>query len=172
MATHSSVLASRIPETGEPGGLQSMGSHRVGHKWSDLAAAAALSWGWEAERLKAKGVYGHITQGQENVKPFLASAGWLTHFKRWYGVRNIKPEGEAGSVDQDAAKEFKSISKVLQRKGYVEEQVFNMDDACWFNKDIGKLTSKSGVWVDKDFVIWGSQEANLVFLPGEIVQCW
>ena len=31
MATHSSVLAWRIPGTGEPGGLQSMGSHRVGH---------------------------------------------------------------------------------------------------------------------------------------------
>ena len=31
MATHSSVLAWRIPETGEPGGLSSMGSHRVGH---------------------------------------------------------------------------------------------------------------------------------------------
>ena len=31
MATHSSVLAWRIPRTGEPGGLPSMGSHRVGH---------------------------------------------------------------------------------------------------------------------------------------------
>ena len=41
MATHSSVLAWRIPGTGEPGGLPSMGSHRVGHDWSDLAAAAA-----------------------------------------------------------------------------------------------------------------------------------
>ena len=41
MATHSSVLAWRIPETGEPGGLTSMGSHRVRHDWSDLAAAAA-----------------------------------------------------------------------------------------------------------------------------------
>ena len=40
MATHSSVLAWRIPGTGEPDGLQSMGSHRVGHDWSDLAAAA------------------------------------------------------------------------------------------------------------------------------------
>ena len=40
MATHSSVLAWRIPGTGGPGGLQSMGSHRVGHDWSDLAAAA------------------------------------------------------------------------------------------------------------------------------------
>ena len=41
MATHSSVLAWRIPVTGEPVGLPSMGSHRVGHNWSDLAAAAA-----------------------------------------------------------------------------------------------------------------------------------
>ena len=41
MATHSSVLAWRIPGMGEPGGLPSMGSHRVGHDWSDLAAAAA-----------------------------------------------------------------------------------------------------------------------------------
>ena len=40
MATHSSVLARRISGTGEPGGLPSMGSHRVGHDRSDLAAAA------------------------------------------------------------------------------------------------------------------------------------
>ena len=39
-ATHSSILAWRMPGTGEPGGLPSMGSHRVGHNWSDLAAAA------------------------------------------------------------------------------------------------------------------------------------
>ena len=42
MATHSSVLARRIPGTGEPGGLPSLGSHRVGHDWSDLAAAAGI----------------------------------------------------------------------------------------------------------------------------------
>jgi len=41
MATHSSTLAWRIPGMGEPGGLLSMGSHRVRHDWSDLAAAAA-----------------------------------------------------------------------------------------------------------------------------------
>ena len=40
MATHSSVLAWRIPGMGEPGGLPSTGSHRVEHNWSDLAAAA------------------------------------------------------------------------------------------------------------------------------------
>ena len=40
MTTHSSVLAWRIPGMGEPGGLPSVGSHRVGHDWSDIAAAA------------------------------------------------------------------------------------------------------------------------------------
>jgi len=43
MATHSSVLAWRIPGIGEPGGLPSMGSHRVRHDWSNLAAAAAAA---------------------------------------------------------------------------------------------------------------------------------
>ena len=42
MATHSSVLAWRIPEMGEPSGLPSVGSHRVRHDRSDLAAVAAL----------------------------------------------------------------------------------------------------------------------------------
>ena len=41
MATHSSVLAWRIPGTGEPGGLPSLGLHRVGHDCRNLAAAAA-----------------------------------------------------------------------------------------------------------------------------------
>ena len=43
MATHSSVLAWRIPGTGKLGGLPSMGSHRVGHDWRNLAAAAAAA---------------------------------------------------------------------------------------------------------------------------------
>ena len=50
MATHSSVLAWRIPGTGEPGGLPSMGLHRVGHDCSDLAAAAAAEIG-ESKRI-------------------------------------------------------------------------------------------------------------------------
>ena len=45
MATHSRILAWRIPGTGEPGGLPSMGSHRVGHYWSDLAAAVTAYCG-------------------------------------------------------------------------------------------------------------------------------
>ena len=51
MATHSSVLVWRIPGSAEPGGLLSMGSHRVRHDWSNLAtaaaAAAAAAWGFQ-----------------------------------------------------------------------------------------------------------------------------
>ena len=49
MTTYSSILAWRISGTGEPGGLPSMGSHRVGHNRSDLAAAA-VSEGREGNR--------------------------------------------------------------------------------------------------------------------------
>ena len=43
MATHSSTFAWKIPWMEEPGGLQSVGSHKVGHNWSNLAAAAAAA---------------------------------------------------------------------------------------------------------------------------------
>ena len=42
MTTHSSVLAWRIPGTADPGGLPSMGSHRVGHDWSDLVVVVVV----------------------------------------------------------------------------------------------------------------------------------
>ena len=48
MATHSSVLAWRIPGTGEPGGLPSLGSHRVGHDLSDLAVYVLIKFGYKA----------------------------------------------------------------------------------------------------------------------------
>ena len=43
MATHSNILAGRIPWTEEPGGLQSIGSHRIGHDWSNLAHMQAIA---------------------------------------------------------------------------------------------------------------------------------
>ena len=48
MSIHSSVLAWRIPGLGEPGGLPSMGSHRIRHNWSDLAVATPLYVVWES----------------------------------------------------------------------------------------------------------------------------
>ena len=49
MATHSSILAWRIPWTEEPGGLQSMGSERVGHDWVTLLRRVAFSFGLQIE---------------------------------------------------------------------------------------------------------------------------
>ena len=72
MATHSSVLAWRIPGMGEPSGLPSMGSHRVRHDWSDLAAAVCpyflcgiwKSWTHQNRMLVGRGwecgKWGHI----------------------------------------------------------------------------------------------------------------
>ena len=51
-ATHSSVLTWRIPGTGEPGGLPSLGSHRVGHDWSDLAAVIQKHVLWISQKSK------------------------------------------------------------------------------------------------------------------------
>ena len=58
-ATHSSVLAWRIPGTGEPGALPSMGSHRVGHDWSDLVVVVDkwfIQTAWK-EQTKTEGFY-------------------------------------------------------------------------------------------------------------------
>ena len=67
MATHSSVLAWRIPGTGEPGGLPSLGSHRVGH---DLAAAATAAEKPEVKLLTSVG----SLKKQENCRKTSTSA--------------------------------------------------------------------------------------------------
>ena len=82
MTTHSSVLAWRIPGMGEPGGLPSMGSHRVGHDWSDLAAAAGRTLGAmqanrnrEAMEFKAKWTLSQLLPGS-NYRTFYSLPNW------------------------------------------------------------------------------------------------
>ena len=58
MAIHSSVLAWRNPGMAEPGGLPFMGSHRVGHNWSNLAAAAAVPIMKRTSQCKSKPQWG------------------------------------------------------------------------------------------------------------------
>ena len=66
MATHSSVLAWGIPGTGKPGGLPSMGSHRVRHDWSNLAAAAAaIIWPTRHSRTNTKKICPFYCRGLE-----------------------------------------------------------------------------------------------------------
>ena len=76
MATHSNTLAWQIPQMEEPGRLQSMGSHRVGHEWSDLAAAAILEWvaiffsrgsSWSRDQTHVSWITGHISCIAGNV---------------------------------------------------------------------------------------------------------
>ena len=75
MATHSSTLAWRIPGTEEPVGLPSMGSHRVGHDWCDLTAAAASS------EAAAK-----LSVGVRNWKEARVAPAWQTRGE-WHEIR-------------------------------------------------------------------------------------
>ena len=79
-ATHSSVLAWRIPGTGEPGGLLSMGSHRVRHDWSALA-------GRQAVQLCIEGLRGPAPGPLENLQK-AGVAQWSRW--EWRGPRRVK----------------------------------------------------------------------------------
>ena len=89
MATHCSVLAWRIPGTGEPAGLPSMGLHRVGQDWSDLATAAAILDRYDCTFLAPKAKTGvhfnHLTnmyyggkwEGSSRGRGHMYTYGWL-----------------------------------------------------------------------------------------------
>ena len=83
MATHSSVLAWRIPGMGASGGLPSVGSHRVGHDWSDLAAAAF--------KLKSSGDLSHVfsTWSQCSLVNKTCNDIYLTHVTAWLWVTGL-----------------------------------------------------------------------------------
>ena len=77
MATHSSVLAWRIPGTGELGGLPSMGLHRVGYDWSDLAAAAGYICAlYEAVRIVLYTVLGDMSCMEKAMAPHSSTLAW------------------------------------------------------------------------------------------------
>ena len=81
IATHSSVLAWSIPGTGEPGGLLSMGSHRVRHDWSNLAAAAAATHNKK---------YAFVSV---NIKLVYLSSGWRANCHRLWNMTAINHKG-------------------------------------------------------------------------------
>ena len=77
MATHSNTLAWKIPGTREPGGLLSMGSHRAGHNWSDLAAEE-ISPGCSLEGLMLKlklQYFGHLMRKVDSLEKILMLGG-------------------------------------------------------------------------------------------------
>ena len=85
MATHSGVLAWRIPGTGEPGGLPSMGSHRVGHDRSNLAAGAAAGTLEDVSTLVFSAAL--FTTAKRQKYPQMSLDGWIN--KVWCVKQNI-----------------------------------------------------------------------------------
>ena len=93
MATHSSTLAWGIPGTGEPAGLPSMGSHKVRHNWSDLAAATNVSLLASCSAsLAAQHPNNSKTQGRDYPSEFsslcyekLCAEGWFCLWLSFYG---------------------------------------------------------------------------------------
>ena len=98
MTTHSSVLTWRIPGTGEPGGLPSMESHRVGHDWRDLAAVAAVR---EEDRkgIQAKDFSVHNQKSMGNCDSYInPKIRVLLYFKQQFHVELCIHISYPGSV--------------------------------------------------------------------------
>ena len=114
MATHPSILTWRIPGTEEPGGLLSMGSHRVGHDWSDLAAAAAaaMSWLFLSD--------GHSTGASASVLP-MNSQGWF--LLRLTGLISLKETS-------------KGLSRVFSSTTVRKHQFLGTQPSLWYNSHI------------------------------------
>ena len=130
MSTHSSVLAWRIPGTGEPDGLPSMGSHRVGHDWSDLAAAvAAFSLGdrktipkcielIQPQLLEADKGRASIDQQTENIQDTIPKPDYtfkdyqpLANLHSWYRNMNVYK-----SRPRTKAEAFRKIRYIIKSK--------------------------------------------------------
>ena len=131
MATHSSVLAWRILRTGQPGGLSSMGSHRVRHDWSDLAAAAAVPCLWACILLKKKGRNEEKEEGKVDgreeiyfvsLKLMKLSPGIWTQIPcllrrklvcDWWGRQVSGPKGLCSSTAGSCPRDLNQLIQVL-----------------------------------------------------------
>ena len=115
MATHSSVLAWRILGTGEPGGLQSMGSHRVGHDWSDLAAVAA-------GLMQAPGkVDTHLRAGGETRTPGLARNELCSD----WGVGR-------GRSPKERSRDIGEVSGSMKERGWGQWLFTDLHESLWY----------------------------------------
>ena len=113
IATHCSVLAWRIPGAGEPGGLPSMGSHRVRHDWSDIAAAAAGHRG---------GKDGGFVSGASliNLVHLIAPVTWVGSSHPIYGDAKGSGKPEVWQLQHESSSKA-NVSKVRKTWNDTEE---------------------------------------------------
>ena len=154
MATHSSVLAWRIPGMGEPGGQPSMGSHRVGHDWSDLAAAAGgVRWGSSENSVR---LYFYLSsQGYGFSSGHVGCESWtlkkaerwrIDAFKLWCWRRLLRVPWTARRSNQSILKEISpgcSLEELmlklkLQYFGHLMRRVDSLEKTLMLEGIVGR----------------------------------
>ena len=122
MATHSSVLACRIPGTGEPGGLPSVGSHRVGHDWSDLVVVVVVylfssgsSWVRNQTRVSwiSCGFFTNWAIREANLSN-------CSHYSKVFGHMSVEGNSnqEGWGMNELWAKRYSASTQMARTKGF------------------------------------------------------
>ena len=111
MAPHSSTLAWKIPRMEEPGGLPSLGSHRVGHDWSDLSAAATAA---------------DIFRKEWAVHVALQTLDKWLEFALL--LNNLRTEGHRSFIH------FKNVYSILMSDVQVTLSLIHLLDTCWMSR--------------------------------------
>ena len=102
MATHSSVFAWRLPGTGEPGGLLSVGLHRVRHDWSDFSAAAGIM---------RQGILGEEASDCLSASQFTMRKGiYVKNFIPFQFITHPSPGGRREQTQQGSRGSFIQVS--------------------------------------------------------------
>ena len=121
MATHSSVLSWSVPGTGEHGGLPSTGSHRVGHDWSDLAAAVLKFIETKSRMVIARGWgRGH---GKLLTDGYRLLAGKIKTFRKWKVVKVVQ-QYECTSCHQTVLLKLVKMANFMLRAFYHNKKKF------------------------------------------------
>ena len=134
MATHSSVLAWRILGTGEPGGLPSMGSHRVGHDWSDLAAD--LLWRtFSFQFTRRRATSDSLMEGAQNIF--------------WWGRCCYARETLIGAV---------GLNSMMMTRPVLRKLIFYWGGGTWFSTGV-EASHSNRRWLR---FIWDRQISTLL----------
>ena len=156
MATHSIVLAWRIPGTGELGGLPSMGSHRVGHDWSDLAA-------YVGKGFPSSSAVKYLPAIQETQEMWVRSLGWEDPPKRraWKPTPVFLP-GEThrqrslggGEQLQSMGRKDLDMTEVTE-SAHVHMYMWKMLDNlwfCWLLNTYASASTRTGVNFESNWI--------------------